>query len=186
METIAPLSGVFYYQDDEEELDRVRDLLMDAIEDAVKNLNAMREAEGRSLLVDVLARVELIRAALGRIEARLPELNALYEERLRIRIRELNGESNIAEDRLAMEVAMMAERGDVTEETVRLHAHLDHAMDLLKADEAVGRKLNFLSQEMQREINTLGSKVRDSDVSREVLEMKSEVEKIREQIQNIE
>ena len=80
----------------------------------------------------------------------------------------------------------MAEKGDVTEEVVRLKSHLDHAEELMASSEPVGRKLNFLSQEIQREINTLGSKVRDTDVIRQVLEMKSELERIREQVQNIE
>ena len=92
----------------------------------------------------------------------------------------------LTEDRLAIEVALMAEKGDVTEEVVRLNSHFDHALGMLKADEPVGRKLNFLAQEMQREINTLSAKVRDTEVARIVLDMKSELEKIREQIQNIE
>ena len=90
------------------------------------------------------------------------------------------------EVRLAVDVALAAERGDVTEEVVRLKSHLDHAEEFIVGDEPAGRKLNFLSQEIQREINTLGSKVRDTEVARQVLEMKSELERFREQIQNIE
>ncbi|MEK7795483.1 MAG: DUF1732 domain-containing protein, partial [Candidatus Hydrogenedentota bacterium] len=89
-------------------------------------------------------------------------------------------------ERLALEAALMAEKGDVTEEAVRLKAHLEHALEIMDSPEPSGRQLNFLTQELQREINTLGSKVRDTAVVRETLDMKAELEKFREQIQNIE
>ena len=110
----------------------------------------------------------------------------MYEERLRTRIAELTEEVSVTEDRIALEVAIMAEKADVTEEVVRLKTHLDHVDELLSSKGAVGRKLDFLAQELGREINTLGVKTRDADVAKEVLSMKAELEKIREQIQNIE
>jgi len=122
----------------------------------------------------------------GEVEQRLPELRELYTAKLHARIDELNVDANVAEDRIALELAVLAEKGDVTEEIVRLRSHLDHAREMMASGDAVGRKLNFLVQEIQREINTLGSKVRDTDVARYVLHMKSELEKFREQIQNIE
>src|SRR5690606_29460963 len=155
-------------------------------ETALRQLDAMRCTEGENLARDLHARLDHILAAVRRVEARLPELNAAYAEKLRTRVAELAGDTALTEDRLALEVALMAEKGDVTEELVRLKTHLEHAAALLNDDDAVGRKLNFLTQEIQREINTLGAKVRDTDVVREVLDMKSELEKIREQIQNIE
>ena len=126
------------------------------------------------------------RKASAAIEARLPQVNELHTERLRARIGELAQAANLVPERLALEVALAAERGDVTEETVRLKSHLDHAEELIRGQEPAGRKLNFLLQEMQREANTLGAKVRDTEVVRHVLEIKSELERIREQIQNIE
>lgn len=184
--TLAQLNGVFYYADDEEEIEKIRGVLLEALQDAIAQFDSMRTEEGRALLNDLRMRVDLIRERLAKIEARLPELNELYKTRLKQRLAELNEDANIAEERIAVEVALMADRGDVTEETVRLKTHLDHLLALSEANEPAGRKLNFLAQELQREINTLGAKIRDGEVSREVLEIKSEVEKIREQVQNVE
>ena len=116
----------------------------------------------------------------------MPELNALYEERLRTRINELRTETNITDERMAIEVALMAEKSDVTEEVVRLKQHLDHLIEILDAKDPSGRKLDFLTQEIHREVNTLGVKTRDANVAKDVLGLKAEVEKMREQIQNIE
>ncbi|MDP7638526.1 MAG: YicC/YloC family endoribonuclease, partial [Candidatus Hydrogenedentes bacterium] len=186
LNTLAQLPDVFCYTDEEEDLQSVKAALTPLLGEVVERLDAMRLVEGEALAAEVTLRTGLIHESLGRVEALLPELNRQHEERLRARIAELNETADVAEERLAIEVALMAEKGDVTEETVRLATHLDHVADVLASGEPAGRKLNFLSQEIQREINTLGSKVRDSEVSREVLEMKSELEKIREQIQNIE
>ncbi|MFO7975867.1 MAG: DUF1732 domain-containing protein, partial [Candidatus Hydrogenedentota bacterium] len=117
---------------------------------------------------------------------RLPELNAKHEERLRSRIQELASDVSITEERITIEVALLADKGDVTEETVRLKTHLAHMEELLESEEPVGRRLDFLSQEIQREVNTLGVKTRDCEVAKYVLDMKGELEKIREQVQNIE
>ena len=154
--------------------------------EAVPHIDGMRETEGKALARDLEHRIGLIRESVRAVEERLPALNEVFAERLRARIEELGQDTSITEERIAMEVAIMADKGDVTEEVVRLNSHLDHAEELLRSAEPVGRKLNFLSQEVQREINTLGSKVRDTDVIRQVLEMKSELERIREQIQTIE
>ena len=120
------------------------------------------------------------------METRAPELVAAYQERLRKRMEEINAEVGVKEERLAMEVAVMAERMDVTEELVRLKAHIEHAREIIATDGPIGRDLNFLTQEMQREVNTLGSKLRGVDTCRDIIEMKGEVEKFREQLQNIE
>ena len=186
LNTVTQFNGVFYYEDDAEDLEEAKNSLLTGLDEALGHLNTMRAAEGESLRKDLTERIHCIRQSLATIEERLPELGALYEQRLRERIRELTDESAMPEERIALEVAIMAERGDVTEEVVRLKTHLDLADELFDHDEPVGRKLNFLTQEIQREINTLGSKVRDSDVTRQVLDMKSELEKIREQVQNVE
>lgn len=184
---LAQFPGVFFYEEAEpEDLETAKDALLAGLGEALDHLDAMRTTEGAALTKDLHARLDLIRKSVAIVEERLPELNRAHEEKLRTRIREFAEDAGINEDRVSLEVAIMAERGDVTEEVVRLKSHMDHAEELLAADEPAGRKLNFLTQEIQREINTLGSKVRDTDVTRQVLEMKSELEKIREQVQNIE
>ena len=186
LDSLVALEGVFYYEEPEEDLDRVQAVVIPALEEALGRLNDMRIAEGRALARELEKRVALMREALGVVEERLPELNDLYEQRLRARIDELQTDSAVTEERVALEIAVMADKGDVTEEVVRLKTHLDHVLELLANEDSVGRELNFLAQELQREVNTLGSKVRDASVTREVLRLKSDLERFREQIQNIE
>lgn len=186
LNTLAQLEGVFYYDDTEENLDEARPVLLGVVGDALAQLNTMRTLEGRALEEDIRQRIGSMRDALAHIESMLPTLNQLYEERLRTRIRELTTEVSVTEERIALEVALLAEKADVNEEVVRFKAHLDHMGELLADKEPIGRRLDFLSQELGREINTLGVKTRDSEVAKEVIRMKSELEKVREQIQNIE
>lgn len=186
LDTLVTLEGVFFLEEPEQDLDTVAGKLAAGLNEALEQLNAVRENEGRALAEDIRAHVTEMRDALSAVEARLPELSAAYEERLRTRVAELNAETGLTEDRIALEVTLQAEKSDVNEEVVRLTAHLDQTLELLDASEPVGRDLNFLAQEIQREVNTLGAKLRDIGVSREVLRMKSELEKIREQVQNIE
>ncbi len=186
VDVLARLDGVFSLEEPEEDLEGAKEVVTDAVEDALTMMIAMREKEGKALAEEVAGRAGEIRATLEHIEAHLPEVNALYEQRLRTRIEELRLEPAVAEDRVAMEVAVMAEKGDVTEELLRLRTHLDHAIDLLELGEPVGRRLDFIAQEIHREINTLGVKVRDSDVAKEVFVLKAELDRIREQVQNIE
>lgn len=186
VDTLAQLDGVFVHEEPEEDLDAAKELLLAVLADAVESLDQMREVEGDALEADVRKRIDYIKEALSAVEQRLPELNKNYEERLRARINDLKAEVSLTEERIAIEVALLAEKADVTEEVVRLKTHLEHMLELLDSDEPVGRRLDFLLQELQREVNTLGVKTRDNDVSKEVLKMKAEVEKIREQVQNIE
>ena len=186
VDVLAQLEGVFYHEEPEDDLNQVKDVLLRVTTQALGRADAMRVTEGEALGEEVAGRVALIREALTAIEGRLPELNALYEQRLRTRIEELQGDPELTEERIAIEIALMADKGDVAEEVVRIKTHLDHALELLEKEEPVGRELNFLTQELQREVNTLGSKVRDSAVVKEVLRMKSELERFREQVQNIE
>lgn len=186
LQTLAHFDRIFGYEEAEEDLENAKQSLLELLRDALGHLNTMRETEGESLARDLLQRVDLLRESVANVEARLPQLNEIHTERLRARVNELSQDTALTEERIALEVIMMAEKGDVTEEIVRLKSHLDHAEELLNSSDPVGRQLNFLAQEVQREINTLGSKVRDTEVVREVLDMKSELERIREQIQNIE
>jgi uncharacterized protein (TIGR00255 family) len=169
--------------DPEEAWEYVRE----AVDGAVGDLVAMRRAEGESLARDLLGRMTGMRDRLRAVEERAPERVIEAKERLRTRVRELlAGEAQIEEERLVVEAAFQAERMDCTEECVRLRSHVDQTETLLKEGGAVGRKLNFLTQEMNREANTIGSKANDISISRTVIELKEEIEIIREQIQNVE
>lgn len=186
LDTLAQLDGVFYQEEQEQDLEAVRDQLCSAFTTALEQLNQARAQEGDSLARDVTERIQEMQDAVSIIESRLPELSQEYETRIRTKVADLVADTSIKEDRLAMEIALMADKMDVNEEVVRLKSHFDHVLGLLANPEPIGRDLNFLSQELQREINTLGSKLRDLDVTREVLRLKAELEKLREQAQNIE
>jgi uncharacterized protein (TIGR00255 family) len=153
---------------------------------ALDEFESMRRAEGEALERDLRERVETVRSALAEVEQRLPELNREYMARLRQKMADIAADLSVKEERIAMEVAVMAEKADVTEEAVRLKSHLDQFVGLIEGDGSIGRKLEFLVQEMNREANTIGAKNRDSTVIGQVLEIKSQLEKIREQVQNIE
>ena len=186
LNVLAQLDGVMYQEDTEEDIESLEPTLVRVLEEALQKLDGMRATEGKALEDDIRSRLAAMRATLASIEERFPELNAAYETRLRTRINELNAEAGLTEERIAIEVALMAEKSDVTEEVVRFKTHLDHMEEILSSKESIGRRLDFLTQEMQREVNTLGVKTRDANVAKEVLDLKAEVEKIREQIQNIE
>lgn len=186
LNVLAQLEGVMYQDETDEDIESLEPALCRILESAIEKLNVMRETEGKALEVDIRGRLSVMRERLASIEARLPELNAAYETRLRTRINELNSEAGLTEERIAIEVALMAEKSDVTEEVVRFKTHLDHMEEILASTDSIGRRLDFLTQEIQREVNTLGVKTRDANVAKEVLDLKAELEKIREQIQNIE
>ncbi len=146
----------------------------------------MRETEGEKLKADVLRRADVILRNVEFIEARSPQTVAEYNEKLKTRIRELLGDASVDEQRLLTEAAVFADKVAVAEETVRLRSHLDQLRTFFEATEPIGRKLDFLVQELNREANTVGSKAQDIGIARRVIDIKAEVEKIREQIQNIE
>jgi len=154
--------------------------------DAIRTLTEMREKEGESLKRDLTARLDRIGGFLEGIAGRAPQVVLDYQKRLTDRVRELTGGMVIDEARLLQEVAIMAEKSDITEEIVRFRSHIDQFTELLTGDDAAGRKIDFLIQEMGREINTIGSKSGNAEISRSVIEIKSELAKLREQVQNIE
>lgn len=160
--------------------------LESTLEEAIESLTLMRKKEGQSLYNDLTARAVTIAGIMESIKLKAPQVVMEYQKRLAERIKELTSGIAVEETRLAQEVAIMAERSDITEEIVRFGSHMDQLQDMLKSDEPVGRKLDFLLQEMNREINTIGSKTSDIDISRSVVEVKSELSRLREQVQNIE
>lgn len=186
VDRLALLDGVFIHAEAEEDQEALLAALTAALTAALAAYNAAREAEAAQLMADMAARIDAMAAATDRVEARVPEMQAAHTERLRERMREICADPALKEERVAMEAALMADRMDVTEELVRLRSHFVRARELFASPEPVGRDLNFLLQEMQREINTAGSKLRDLDSARELLWLKSELEKLREQVQNIE
>lgn len=156
------------------------------LDEAMVALKEMRKREGENLYRDLTARIVLIERFLDSIALTAPQVILEYQRRVTERIKELTGVGIIDDFRLSQEVAIMAEKSDVTEEIVRLSSHIHQFSDLIKSDEATGRKIDFLIQEMIREVNTIGSKSSDLSISRNIVEIKSELAKVREQVQNIE
>ena len=154
--------------------------------EAIGNLKAMRRKEGERLKLDLSARMDTMTGYAAAIEQRAPAVAEEYRAKLTARIEEMLGETEVDRARLATEVAIFADRAAIDEEIVRLNTHLIHFRELLEADEPVGRKMDFLVQEMNRECNTIGSKANDAELTSIVLLSKAEIEKLREQIQNIE
>jgi uncharacterized protein (TIGR00255 family) len=158
------------------------------LEEALARLQAMRQEEGRAMTQEFLLYRDQIAAELNKIRKRAPDVVTLYRDRLLERVRSLLTELDVKLDRsdLIKEVSVFAERSDVSEEVVRLASHLDQFNDFLNEPESPGRKMEFLTQEMFREANTIGSKASDVEISRHVVEIKGTLEKIRELVQNIE
>lgn len=157
-----------------------------ALQSALNELLAMREREGLALAQDLGARLGELRRLVGEVHARQPAVVAHYRDALRERIARAGVELPLDADRLAKEVALFADRCDISEELTRLHSHLEQFDALLRKDEPVGRALDFLGQEMARELNTLGVKGNDLAIAQLVLAAKAELEKAREQVQNVE
>jgi len=153
---------------------------------ALDTLIQMRENEGLKLKTDLLAKKEIIRESLDEIKKRAPNVVHEYKQKLQSRISELLDQTIVDETRIAMETALFADRCSIDEELVRLDSHLDQLSATLNMEEPAGRKLDFLIQEMIRETNTIGSKANDLSIIKEILKIKSEIEKMREQVQNIE
>lgn len=183
---ISRYPDVLKVEQTEEDGEQLWSLLKLAVSNALDSLVAMRENEGEGLKNDLLARADYIEKTLKEIVQRAPEVVKDYKTRLENRIRDLMEQKTVDENRLAMEVAIFADRCSIDEETVRLASHLGQLRETLSMEQPVGRKLDFLIQEMNREINTIGSKANDLAITRNVVEIKSEIEKLREQIQNIE
>ncbi len=153
---------------------------------ALDKFIAMRQAEGEKMYEDISSRLDYIEKQVGKIEERSPKVTELYREKLYTKIKEIVADRNVDDARVLTEAALFSEKTAVDEETVRLRSHISQYRSLLLSEEPVGRKLDFLTQEMNREVNTIGSKGQDLEITKIVVELKSEIEKIREQIQNIE
>lgn len=183
---VSKFPDILKIEKQEEDEEEIWKLLKVALENALKSLVVMRENEGIELKNNLLDRALYIENVLKVIINRAPEVVKEYKQKLESRIKELLELQNVDESRLATEVAIFADRCSVDEEIVRLGSHIGQLRETLNMQQPVGRKLDFLIQEMNREINTIGSKANDLTITRNVIEIKSEIEKLREQIQNIE
>ena len=180
---IPDVLTVHKVQEDENE---IYDLVLPVASEAVDKFVSMREVEGKRLADDVMSRAKTILDIVSVIEARSPETVKEYEKRLYDRISELLNSTTIDQQRILTEAAIFADKVAVAEETVRLRSHFDQMELIMQSSEAVGRKLDFIAQEMNREANTILSKSNDLEISNRAIELKTEIEKVREQIQNIE
>ncbi|MEW6599377.1 MAG: DUF1732 domain-containing protein, partial [Nitrospirota bacterium] len=157
-----------------------------ALEAALDGLAKTRLDEGADLVLDINQRLELIRSYLSGIEQKRDEFITSSRERLYERLKEMLGDVQVDETRIVQEVAILIERSDITEEIVRLKSHLKHFTEVISTEDSVGKKLDFIVQELRREINTIGSKAQHFEIASNVVEVKHELEKIREQIQNLQ
>lgn len=186
VDILASKSDIFTVRRTEADEDKVWKAVRTTVDKAIDSFISMREREGAKMREDILSRADFIIDTVAFIEERSPQTVIEYKEKLTARINELIGDVGIDEQRILTEAAIYADKIAVAEETVRLRSHIDQLRVFLDSREPIGRKLDFLVQEINREANTIGSKSQDIDIARRVIDIKAEVEKIREQIQNIE
>lgn len=183
--SVARMPDVMVITEADEDQDALRDLMKVTINQALDQLIAMRQREGLEMAADLNRKVDSIEVMTQQIEQRYPQTVAEYTARLRASIEELIGQ-NVDETRLLTEVAVMADRSAIAEETVRLRAHIQQLRECFAKTEPIGRRLDFLVQELNREVNTISSKSQDIPITRLAVDCKAEIEKLREQLQNVE
>ncbi len=183
---LAGMPGVLRVDADEEEPERVWPVLQQALRKALNALDRMRRREGAALARDVAGRIAALASAVSEIKRLAPASVVRYRETLRRRLESLRDEPGIAPERLDREALLFADRSDITEECTRIDSHLRQARALLRGPEPAGKALDFLAQELNREINTIGSKSADAEIAGRVIVFKTELERLREQVQNIQ
>lgn len=186
LSTLMRLPDVFTVTKAQEDETAIWEQVAQVTESALEGFLSMRRCEGTRLAEDLLTKLDGLEQMLAQIESIAPSVAESYRDRLLAKLTELMKDTNIEPQRVLTEAAIFAEKTAIDEETVRLHSHIAQFRELLAEDTPVGRKLDFLVQEMNREVNTIGSKAQELRITRLVVDMKSEIEKIREQIQNIE
>lgn len=184
--SLAKFPDVLSVTKADEDVETVSADICEVLDKALTAYNDMRAIEGKKLAEDIGGRVSTIEAVVGKVEERSPQTVSAYRERLENKMREVLQTTTIDESRILTEAAIFADKIAVDEETVRLRSHIAQLRDMLRSDQPTGRKLDFLIQEVNRECNTIGSKCNDLTITQDVVNMKAEVEKIREQVQNIE
>ncbi len=187
MKMLLAMEGVVTATEPEVDLDRSWETLSLCIGEALEGVDAMRLSEGKTVYDDFQKRLDFVDNSFSKIEALSPSILSEYRDRLHERITVLTeGKVELDPNRLAQEVAFLVDKGDITEEIVRAQSHLKQFRGMIESEDAAGRSLDFLLQELNREVNTIGSKVGDAELSQVVVSLKSELEKIREQVQNVE
>jgi uncharacterized protein (TIGR00255 family) len=186
LEALLSFRDIFVFREDEKSRKQALRALDVALDHAVADCLKMREQEGKSIEIDLSDRLRRLEVLTHEVEVRAPHVMQESRDRLQERIQDLLGEVELDQTRLAQEVAYFAEKSDITEELVRLQSHLQQFQYLLGASGPRGRQLEFLLQEMHREINTIGSKANDLEIAQKVIQVKTELERFREQIQNVE
>lgn len=187
LDQIVRIPDVIKAEKREEDEDEIWICLKSALEEAIDKMMIMRSEEGKELAKDITMKSANITEMVKEIEKRAPLVVLEYKEKLKARVEELlEKEYKVDDSKLANEVAFFADKSNINEEIVRLYSHINQIISSLQMEEPVGRKLDFLVQEMNREINTIGSKASDLEITKLVVDVKSEIEKIREQIQNVE
>ena len=184
--TLARFPEVFTMEEQAEDEDELWNGLKEALEGAFRQFVETRTAEGENLKKDLLEKLSYLESQVGKVEERSPQIVAEYRAKLETKVKELLEDVQIDESRIAAEVILFADKICTDEEVVRLKSHIQHMRSTLEEQEGIGRKLDFIAQEMNREANTLLSKANDLEVSNLAIGLKTEIEKIREQIQNIE
>lgn len=184
--SISRFPDVFVLKKADEDEEKLWGYIKEVADEAIDKFVAMRETEGEQMKKDVLSRADYILDCVSFIESRSPQTVKEYNDKLIARVHELIGDASLDENRIIQEVAIYADKVAVAEETVRLRSHISQLKEFLESSEPIGRKMDFLVQEINRETNTIGSKACDVEIARKVVDIKAEVEKIREQIQNIE
>lgn len=184
--SISRFPDVFVLKKADEDEEKLWGYIKEVADEAIEKFVAMRETEGEQMKKDVLSRADYILDCVSFIESRSPQTVKEYNDKLITRVHELIGDASLDENRIIQEVAIYADKVAVAEETVRLRSHISQLKEFLESSEPIGRKMDFLVQEINRETNTIGSKACDVEIARKVVDIKAEVEKIREQIQNIE
>ncbi len=183
---LASYPEVMVREQEEEDVDAIWPFIEQAVDDALASCDVMRSQEGVALVDDLSARLKGFRGTVAAIETSIPEILQSRERNLKERLEKLLGNTEMDPMRLAQEIAILADKTDVTEEIVRLRSHIQQFESFLQEEVAIGRKLDFLIQEFLREVNTMASKINDANVAHLTVDLKSELEKMREQVQNIE
>jgi uncharacterized protein (TIGR00255 family) len=182
IDMVASQRDIFLLDDPEIDLTD----LFSALDAALEELNKTRVEEGGNLIQDISERIDLVGKYLGNIEQQRSVFTSSAREKISERLKEFMGEVQVDESRLIQETAILIEKSDITEEIVRMKSHLKHFAEVLKSGDTIGKKLDFIIQELRREINTIGSKAQQYEIASNVVEVKHELEKVREQVQNLQ
>lgn len=184
--TLARFPDVVTVESEDEDAEKMSEAVLEIMDRAAEGYNKMRAAEGENMLIDLSGHLDVIRKTVDKIEEHAPDIVQNYRAKIKTRMTEILGAVPYDETRLLTEVALFADKVNVDEEIARLKSHIAQMKTMFESAEPIGRKMDFLIQEMNREINTTGSKCNDLSIARDVIDVKAEIEKLREQVQNIE